>query len=176
MRFFAVISCLLCVSCVAMGADFVVTHGSASKILDGATEILDYASANDLSSGTAPGDLVGPLLDAEKVALTIVNLGSDPTGAQKVAGLASMDTLADCKQFRDMDDADLENPPACFLVWVDTSVVPADCQNLVSCGVPGSQLCNILSAEHTMVKRNLAGTRCTSACQNPSVRLRITCN
>jgi len=156
-------------------AEFAVMHGSSVTVLDKSKNTVAYAEANGLDPSTAPLEYATVILAAEKIADTATDLGIDPTNGQKVTALNGMSTSQECRAYLDNPEADVSSPPVCFLTWEDTTVGVNDCQTLLVCATPGAQLCSAVSGEHTLVKRNVAGTRCTSGCQQPSMRLRVRC-
>lgn len=166
---------LLCMSTPATlaGEFLVMVPGSSAAQYDKGRAQYEYVVANGLNSATAPNGMRAAVFKAEKADAIVNDLGTDPANGAKLAAIESLDTYEACRDFMATAE-DTAAAPSCFVTWADTTFT--DCSTLADCSVPGAQLCSVVGAvKHTMVKVNLAGTTCASACKNDDYRLRVTC-
>ncbi len=166
---------LLCMSTPATlaGEFLVMVPGSSAAQYDRGRAQYDYVTANGLNSDTAPEGMRAAVLRAEKANAIINDLGTDPANTAKLAAIEALGTYVECRDFMETAET-TQDAPSCYVTWTDT--IFTDCSTLTECGVPGAQLCNVVGAvKHTMVRVNLTGTVCASACKNDDYRLRVTC-
>jgi len=163
-------------SSIVVGGDFLVMSvNSSAKRYDEGQVAIAYVSSIGADSSTAPegSQLQADIFAAERADAVVTPLGTDPTGSAKSTAIGAMASRATCKAYASDPAADLTAAPSCFVTWKDTTFT--DCSTLVKCNTPGAQLCNLVSADHTKLQRDLAGTMCGSDCQSPDRSLRIKC-